>query len=532
MPRPSGLKTMVFPLRGTGRRVLERRRCVNGDLGMGRHRGRRSRARAAGRRDRGTEEAPTGPPAGALRAGVRPQRVLGGPTGCRAAPDRRREAARGARHPAADAGCARPLPRRVAAGRGSFCQRSRGRRTQRRARRASRTGGSRLSDRRRAGAPRGPRRRRPSGGRRALPPRSRDAAGEERRPGHREPAEGYDRLPRGLRRAGRRRAADDASLSGFAFLEQLAVSRELLEGALLELSYALARDAELLPGLLQRDGFLPGEAEAELEHTTLHGGEGLEGVRQRAVAERDLNLLGQILAGRRDEVAERGGLVLADRTIEACERPNRLACLSELVERDLGRLRDLILGRQALELRGELALRPRGLALEIGDVDRHADDAGAILDTALHRLADPPRRVGRELEAAAPVELLDRSDEAEHTFLDQVEQCQAVSLVALRDRDDEPQVRVDHLLLGGEVAALDSLGELDLVLCGQQRIAADLVQEQLEAVGGRDREAAVRVLALARIVLLCDSDLGRDLLDARDLPDARDEAVGVVDGCD
>ena len=60
-----------------------------------------------------------------------------------------------------------------------------------------------------------------------------------------------------------------------------------------------------------------------------------------------------------------------------------------------------------------------------------------------------------------------------------------MALVALRDRHDEPQVGVDHLLLGGGVAALDALGELDLLLRGEQRIAADLVQEELQAVGRR-----------------------------------------------
>ena len=61
-----------------------------------------------------------------------------------------------------------------------------------------------------------------------------------------------------------------------------------------------------------------------------------------------------------------------------------------------------------------------------------------------------------------------------------------MALVALRDRDDQPQVRVDHPLLRLEVAALDALRELDLLLLGQERPAPRLVEEELQRVGGRD----------------------------------------------
>ena len=40
----------------------------------------------------------------------------------------------------------------------------------------------------------------------------------------------------------------------------------------------------------------------------------------------------------------------------------------------------------------------------------------------------------------------------------------------------------DQALLGGEVAALDALGELDLLGGGEQRVPAGLGQELLEAV--------------------------------------------------
>ena len=78
-----------------------------------------------------------------------------------------------------------------------------------------------------------------------------------------------------------------------------------------------------------------------------------------------------------------------------------------------------------------------------------------------------------------------------------------MALVALRDRDDQAQVRVDHLVLRLEVAALDPLRELDLLLLRQQRVAPDLLHEELERVGRRDGEVAVDVgrLRLAAAVV-------------------------------
>ena len=97
-------------------------------------------------------------------------------------------------------------------------------------------------------------------------------------------------------------------------------------------------------------------------------------------------------------------------------------------------------------------------------------------------LTDPPRRVRRELVALAVVELLDRADETERAFLDQIEEGEAAAEVALRNRDDEAEVRLGHLRLRRHVAALDPLGEADLLICGEERHLADLPEVEAEAV--------------------------------------------------
>ena len=76
------------------------------------------------------------------------------------------------------------------------------------------------------------------------------------------------------------------------------------------------------------------------------------------------------------------------------------------------------------------------------------DGAAAVGDAARDRLADPPGGVGGELEALAPVELLDRVDEPEVALLDQVEQRQTGALVPLGDRHHQAEVAVGEGLHG------------------------------------------------------------------------------------
>ena len=98
---------------------------------------------------------------------------------------------------------------------------------------------------------------------------------------------------------------------------------------------------------------------------------------------------------------------------------------------------------------------------------------------------------------------------------------QALVAVVLGDRDDEPQVGLDHLLLGGEVAALDPLGELDLFGRGQQPHLADVLEEQLQGVGRHvrleiDRRLAATLAALAVVALGRDGLRRVDVLDQLD----------------
>src|SRR4029079_13122238 len=101
------------------------------------------------------------------------------------------------------------------------------------------------------------------------------------------------------------------------------------------------------------------------------------------------------------------------------------------LDREAGRLGELFLGRLAPELDLEPARRARQLLLPLDYVHGHADRARVIRHGALHRLADPPGRVRRELVPTAPVELLDRAVQAERSLLDQVEERHAETAITL-----------------------------------------------------------------------------------------------------
>ena len=73
--------------------------------------------------------------------------------------------------------------------------------------------------------------------------------------------------------------------------------------------------------------------------------------------------------------------------------------------------------------------------------------------------------------AEARVELLDRAHEAERALLDEVGEREPVvgALVGAGEMDDEAQVRLDHPLLGCEIAALHAQCEPPFLRRGQER---------------------------------------------------------------
>src|SRR3954447_19199736 len=328
-----------------------------------------------------------------------------------------------------------------------------------------------------------------------------------------------------------------ARLRHVAELLRLRERLQLLQRLVLDLADALARHVERAAHLVERAGMLAAEPVAQLEHPALAVGEVLERLPEGFLRE-DLRgalvrRLGPLVG---DELAELGLLLVADRLLErdrglrgALDRVDLLG----VDPRDLG---DLLGRGLAPELGDELALGPPDLVELLHHVDRDANRARLVGEGPRDRLPDPPGRIGRELEALAVVELLRRANETERALLDEVEERQSLVSVVLRDGDDEPQVGLDHLLLRVEVAALDPLGEIDLLLRREQTDLADVLQEQLKGVGrhvGPQIQLGLGLapLALVRgpLHLLLGGGGGRiDVLDQLDLR-LLEEAVKLLD---
>src|SRR5690242_12134827 len=223
---------------------------------------------------------------------------------------------------------------------------------------------------------------------------------------------------------------------------------QLPQGLRLDLPDALARDVERAADLLEGVLGAVADAEAHLEDLLLAGRQRLQHparlileVRHQDRLDRreDLPVL--------DEVAQMRILLLADRSLERDGLLRDLHDLADLRDGHVHPLRDLLGVRLAAELLHERPRRARQLVDRLDHVDRDADRARLVRDRARDRLPDPPRRVGRELVAALVLELVDRAHEADVPLLDQVEELEPAVHVALGDRHDEAEVRLDELLL-------------------------------------------------------------------------------------
>ena len=209
-----------------------------------------------------------------------------------------------------------------------------------------------------------------------------------------------------------------------------------------------------------------------------------------------------------DQVAELR--VLADGRLQGQRlTAAHLRQVVDLLDRGVEGLGQLLAAGLAAHALRELEPRAVQLAQSVVDVDGKTDRAGTVRDRARDALADPPGRVRRELEPAAPVEELDGTHQADVAFLDQVEQRQALALVLAGHGHHEAKVGHDeplprglgllHILtglgdalLGPEtpgteaflplLAALDGHGEFDLLLLRQQRLAGRRLQVEAKVI--------------------------------------------------
>ena len=262
---------------------------------------------------------------------------------------------------------------------------------------------------------------------------------------------------------------------------RLGQAAQLGQRAVLDAAHALDAEAEAARDLLGAALAGAVEAEPQLDHLALQARQVLQRRGERLVAQAAAGVVERV--GRAlvlQQLTQLAILVGAHRRVQRDRHAVEPAEILDHLEGQREDLRELLVARRGAGLRLDLALGLLDL-LDVGrDIDRQAHQPRLLVDRAAQRLLDPQRRVGRELEALAVVELLGRAHEADGPLLDEVEEGEALALVALGDRDHQPQIGAHHALLGDQVAALDALGQLDLVLPREQGRASDVLEEAAE----------------------------------------------------
>src|SRR5581483_11758343 len=148
-----------------------------------------------------------------------------------------------------------------------------------------------------------------------------------------------------------------------------------------------------------------------------------------------------------DEIAEMRILVVADRRLHGNRLLRDLEHLADLVFGHVHALGELFRRRLAAHLLQHLPRDAIELVDGLDHMHRNANGARLVRDRPRNRLAYPPRGIRRKLVTATILELVHRLHQADVAFLDQVQELQAAVGVLLGDRDDQAQVRFDHLFL-------------------------------------------------------------------------------------
>ena len=139
--------------------------------------------------------------------------------------------------------------------------------------------------------------------------------------------------------------------------------------------------------------------------------------------------------------------IVADRRFHGDRLFGDLQHFTDFVFRHQHTLSQLFRGRFTAHLLQHLTGDTVELVNGLNHMHRNTDGARLVRDRAGDGLTDPPGGVGRELVAATVFELIDRFHQTDVAFLNQVEELQTAVGVFLGDRDNQTQVRFNHLFL-------------------------------------------------------------------------------------
>src|SRR5215211_5473044 len=132
-----------------------------------------------------------------------------------------------------------------------------------------------------------------------------------------------------------------------------------------------------------------------------------------------------------------------------------------------------LIRRGSFQLSPKLVVGAGHLAHLLAHVDGNPDGPPLLSNRPLHRLTYPPRSIGGEPKAPVGVELFNRPHKTYGALLVQILEGETTPTRLLGYRDNQPQVLLDESLAGSFVTLLGPLGEVYLLLVGQELALAD-----------------------------------------------------------
>src|SRR5829696_3774240 len=170
----------------------------------------------------------------------------------------------------------------------------------------------------------------------------------------------------------------------------------------------------------------------------------------------------------------RGTFIRGERLVETgCSLRHGVLDLPDVFYAPSEPLCHRLIRRGPLQLSPKLVVGAGHLAHLLAHVDGNPYGAPLVSNRPLHRLTYPPRSIGGEPKAPVGVELLNRLHKTYVALLDQILEGQTTPTRLLGYRDNQPQVLLDESIAGSFVTLLGHLGEVYLLLVGQELVIAD-----------------------------------------------------------
>src|SRR5215211_4434650 len=132
-----------------------------------------------------------------------------------------------------------------------------------------------------------------------------------------------------------------------------------------------------------------------------------------------------------------------------------------------------LIRRGSIQLSPKLVVGASHLAHLLAYVGGNPDGPPLFSNRSLYSLTYPPRSIGGEPKAPVGVELPNRLHKTDVALLDQIFEGQTTPTRLLGYRDNKPQVLLDESIAGSLITLLGPLGEVYLLLVGQELAFAD-----------------------------------------------------------